>query len=83
MCARWGGVSPPAVNKIDNFIFKWCNLAHFKGLIYKCVLGHEVCWGVLMNFQFRGSLGCLCVGGGGVRTHPVHPLATGLGCVIG
>ena len=38
-----------------------------------------------MNFQFRGSLGCLCVGGGGggVRTHPVHPLATGLGCVIG
>ena len=27
---------------------------------------------------------CVCVwgGGGGVRTHPVHPLATGLGCVI-
>ena len=37
-----------------------------------------------MNLEFRGSLGCVCVwGGGGVRPHPVQPLATGLGCVIG
>ena len=73
---KMGRGVPSRSKKFDNFIFrpKWCNLAHFESLNI-CVLGHEVCWGVLMNLEFRGSLGCVCVWGGGGCTHPVVPVA--------
>ena len=33
VCKMGRGV-PSCSGNVDNFIFKWCNLAHFKGLIY-------------------------------------------------